>query len=260
MDGRYIYHDEWECSGNPGYCADLQDTFIEDCGQSQCSGTCPGCTYTCDIVAGRHCSMTGEWLTNKANRCTCTDNSECDSGLCKSGYEGEGKWCAGSDQCVLDGVLYEDGIYADCIDESNLALCSNGSWVAESCGDGYCQAGLCYVDSDGDGLDDMFDNCPAVYNPDQADMDYDGIGDACDNCWYLMNIDQLDSNNNCPQMPFTYDPECGDACEVSMCPCPGDLNGDGWFSPIDVSQLVSMLLPYASSYYWTPADPGTCGQ
>ncbi len=35
-------------------------------------------------------------------------------------------------------------------------------------------------DSDGDGVIDDCDNCPSVYNPDQADTDGDGIGDACE--------------------------------------------------------------------------------
>ena len=36
------------------------------------------------------------------------------------------------------------------------------------------------VDSDGDGIPDVDDNCPNVANPDQADMDDNGVGDACE--------------------------------------------------------------------------------
>jgi len=36
------------------------------------------------------------------------------------------------------------------------------------------------VDADGDGIKNVYDNCPGVYNPDQKDSDGDGIGDACD--------------------------------------------------------------------------------
>ncbi len=35
-------------------------------------------------------------------------------------------------------------------------------------------------DQDHDGIPDFRDNCPAVYNPDQADSDHNGVGDACD--------------------------------------------------------------------------------
>jgi hypothetical protein len=36
------------------------------------------------------------------------------------------------------------------------------------------------IDSDGDGIEDRYDNCPSVTNPDQADCDGDGVGDACE--------------------------------------------------------------------------------
>lgn len=36
------------------------------------------------------------------------------------------------------------------------------------------------TDSDNDEAPDAVDNCPHVYNPDQADSDQDGVGDACD--------------------------------------------------------------------------------
>jgi len=48
----------------------------------------------------------------------------------------------------------------------------------------------------------------------------------------------------------------GDACD---CACSGDMTGDEWLAPDDVSSLVSMLLPYASAYYWREAPPGSCG-
>jgi hypothetical protein len=38
------------------------------------------------------------------------------------------------------------------------------------------------LDTDRDGVPDVCDNCPRVFNPSQADTDQDGVGDACDNC------------------------------------------------------------------------------
>jgi hypothetical protein len=36
------------------------------------------------------------------------------------------------------------------------------------------------ADSDGDGVEDTLDNCPAVFNPLQTDTNFDGTGDACE--------------------------------------------------------------------------------
>jgi len=60
-------------------------------------------------------------------------------------------------------------------------------------------------DSDGDGIPDGEDNCPFVFNPDQADMDGDGVGDACDNCVTVVNPDQTDTDGD----------GVGDACDTN---------------------------------------------
>lgn len=58
-------------------------------------------------------------------------------------------------------------------------------------------------DKDGDGLLDINDNCPYIFNPLQEDDDKDGRGDACDNCKYISNFDQKDSDGD----------GVGDACD-----------------------------------------------
>jgi len=71
------------------------------------------------------------------------------------------------------------------------------------------------VDSDGDGIPDVDDNCPKKSNKDQEDADEDRIGDRCDNCPRDFNPDQKDSNGN----------GRGDACDP-LCDLPGDLDDD----------------------------------
>ena len=98
-----------------------------------------------------------------------------------------------------------------------------------------------FVDTDGDGVPDVIDNCPYTYNPDQLDRDGDGVGDVCDNCPTNPNPSQLDSDgdglgNACDNCPFTYNPSqldsdgdgVGDVCD--NCPStynPNQLDSDG---------------------------------
>jgi len=71
-----------------------------------------------------------------------------------------------------------------------------------------------HVDWDGDGSCFAEDNCPTVFNPDQADLDSDGIGDACDDCERAA----------------------------------GDVSGDGIVSEEDVPAFVGLLLdPFAGT-------------
>jgi len=81
-------------------------------------------------------------------------------------------------------------------------------------------------DEDADGYLDGSDNCPARYNPDQADADSDGLGDACDNCDDVSNPGQTDTDED----------SFGDACD--NCPIlhsivQDDTDGDGKGEPCD---------------------------
>lgn len=81
------------------------------------------------------------------------------------------------------------------------------------------------TDSDGDGVGDALDNCPATPNANQLDRDGDGVGDACDNCPSVVNPDQRDSDGD----------GVGDACEVAdglpiITPTlSGKLGDNGWY-------------------------------
>jgi len=61
------------------------------------------------------------------------------------------------------------------------------------------------TDTDGDGVGDGQDNCPATPNSNQADTDGDGVGDVCDNCPNDANADQADSDTD----------GVGDVCDIA---------------------------------------------
>jgi len=95
--------------------------------------------------------------------------------------------------------------------------------------------GAC-VDSDGDGVCDEDDNCPATPNPNQEDRDGDGVGDVCDNCPDVFNPGQEDSNGD----------GIGDACSIEKC----DIDADG-----DVDRLDTRLIAAARGQAVEPSDP-----
>ena len=129
-------------------------------------------------------------------------------------------------------------------------------------------------DSDEDEVPDELDNCPYVYNPDQADTDLDGVGDACDNCPNVPNHGQEDQDNDgvgdvCDNCPADANPDqadsdgdgTGDACdgcptdpnktEPGVCGCgvpDTDTDNDGTPDCIDGC-------PHAPN----KPDPGVCG-
>ncbi|MCK4631695.1 MAG: thrombospondin type 3 repeat-containing protein, partial [candidate division Zixibacteria bacterium] len=86
------------------------------------------------------------------------------------------------------------------------------------------------VDTDADGVNDTFDNCPFAYNSDQLDTDLDSWGDVCDNCPTVFNPDQMDEDEDgigdlcdlCPDDPIN-DPD-GDSICFADDNCPYDYN------------------------------------
>lgn len=75
-------------------------------------------------------------------------------------------------------------------------------------------------DYDDDGIEDPYDNCPWVRNPDQLDDDGDQIGTACDNCPTLPNEVQANLDGD------TF----GDICD-------DDQDGDGVLNATDLCAL-----------------------
>lgn len=65
------------------------------------------------------------------------------------------------------------------------------------------------LDTDGDGICDVDDNCPAVDNPGQEDGDGDGWGNACDQCPDLDAGDDPDPQR--PGCPTNTPPDCSGA-------------------------------------------------
>ena len=124
------------------------------------------------------------------------------------------------------------------------------------------------IDSDTDGVYDSNDNCPSVYNPDQADGDGDNIGDVCDNCPTVANNDQIDTDNdsigdvcdNCPSVANvdqadTDSDGVGDACccEGERGNVDGNVSASGPIDVNDVTYLVNFL--FGSPTGPTPGCP-----
>ena len=121
-------------------------------------------------------------------------------------------------------------------------------WIADPT---VCDA---HGDTDGDGVTDDVDNCPAVANASQQDEDRDGVGRACDVETPDSDGDGVaDSSDNCPYEPNptqsdvggigTAGPDgLGDACQC------GDVNNDGTVTSSDATVLSRALINLSPAF------------
>ena len=143
---------------------------------------------------------------------------------------------AGASPATNDCAQTDSSTYAACIFENPAAE----TWsvhVARSSGSGEFQAtatvfGAMGPDTDGDGVSDASDNCPAVANADQADLDEDGEGDACDSDDDGDGVaDGQDSDPNDASICQDADADSCDDCSVANAAEPGndgtDTDSDG---------------------------------
>jgi len=98
------------------------------------------------------------------------------------------------------------------------------------------------IDSDHDGVPDLVDNCPALYNPAQIDSDGDGRGDVCQYLPRAANIDDTGSSHGRIDGSdlFRITHAFGSCQGEPRFDAAADLNPEGCVDGYDLALLVSL--------------------
>jgi hypothetical protein len=153
------------------------------------------------------CSSACTPIANCISAVTCTSATDSRCSACASGFALV-TGSASSDRCELDsdGDGVPDSVdncpndpnpiptctsASDCLGPNNSCNTTTHKCAFQNDNDGDGIGDECDPDDDNDGIPDVSDNCPLVYNPDQSDVDLDGIGDACDTSFSSTGANQL---------------------------------------------------------------------
>ena len=121
------------------------------------------------------------------------------------------------------------------------------------------------MDIDGDEINNMDDNCPHTYNPNQEDVDEDSLGDACDICdnanvWVVGNTDgnlDVDGNVIINVMDILSLVDIIAIDDVESCGYEAaNMNGDNQINVVDVIALVQMIMKGETNTNLIPPSDG----
>lgn len=127
-----------------GFCQDVTDSEQDSDASAEASRQCAACVDDddcADMEDGWCDTDDGICLATKDNGSDCQEDNECKSGICKADYDDdEDSWCSTADECVHDGEAYDDGdVSPDCYNSTSRAICDEGSWTSDGCGDELAQ-------------------------------------------------------------------------------------------------------------------------
>ncbi len=151
----------------------------------------------------------GDGVTDNRDNCTVTYNTE----QTNTDGDAQGNACDADDD--NDGMTDEfENLYSlNPLSDVDASGDSDGDGVSNldefTAGTNPTEANFDTIDTDGDGVVDVMDNCPADVNADQADQDSDSVGNVCDadidddsvlngsDAFPYNNSESVDSDSDC---------------------------------------------------------------